>query len=126
MNNKLFGTTFAALLGSTVLFFGVTQASDFLIDRVIFPTEGFADQTYIGPYVVSNLPEEEAVVTVTTGVKGWFDQAQVQIQLQDAVVPFPLETVEFDTNSTITAAQDGANQPLHRRADAGRPQVRAD
>ena len=112
MNNKLFGTSFAALLGSTVLFFGVTQASDFVIDKVIFPTKGFADQTYIGPYDISNLPEEEAVVIVTTGVQGWFDQAQVQIQLQDAVVPFPLETVEFDTNSTVTTAQDGEKNGL--------------
>jgi len=112
MNNKLFGTTFAALLGSTVLFFGVTQAGTYVIDDLVFPSEEFEEQTYIGPYDVSNLPENEAAVTVQAGVKGWFDQATVQIKLQDAVVPFPLEVVQFNTDQTLTDAEDGAKNEL--------------
>ncbi|WP_075620475.1 VanW family protein [Paenisporosarcina indica] len=112
MNNKLLGSTLAALLGSTVLFFGVSQAGSYLIDDVIFPTKGFGDQTYIGPYDVSNLPEKEAAVTVSSGVQGWYSEAQVQIKLQDAVVPFPLEAVEFNTTSTLTSAQDGTKNGL--------------
>lgn len=112
MNNKLFGTTFVALLGSTVLFFGVTQAGTYVIDEVVFPSKGFGEQTYIGPYDVSNLPENEAVVTVQTGVKGWYGEANVQIKLQDAVVPFPVEVVQFNTDSTLTNAQDGAKNEL--------------
>ena len=112
MNNKVFGTTFAALLGSSVLFFGVTQAGTYVVNEVIFPAKDFGDQTYIGPFDVSNLPEEEAAVTIQTGVKGWFDQAQVKIKVQDAVVPFPLEVVEFNTNNTLTSAQDGAKNEL--------------
>ena len=112
MNNKVFGTTFAALLGSSVLFFGVTQAGTYVLNDVIFPAKDFGDQTYIGPFDVSNLPEEEAAVTIQTGVKGWFDQAQVKIKVQDAVVPFPLEVVEFNTNNTLTSAQDGAKNEL--------------
>lgn len=112
MNNKLFGTTFAALLGSSVLFFGVTQAGTYVINDIIFATKDFGDQTYIGPFDVSNLPEEEAAVTVQTGVKGWYDQAQVKIKVQDAVVPFPLEAVQFNTDSTLTSAQDGAKNEL--------------
>ncbi|MGB2991142.1 MAG: VanW family protein, partial [Paenisporosarcina sp.] len=64
------------------------------------------------PFDVSNLPEEEAAVTIQTGVKGWFDQAQVKIKVQDAVVPFPLEVVEFNTNNTLTSAEDGAKNEL--------------
>lgn len=112
MNNKVFGTTFAALLGSSVLFFGVTQAGTYVVNEVIFPAKDFGDQTYIGPFDVSNLPEEEAAVTIQTGVKGWFDQAQVKIRVQDAEVPFPLEVVEFNTNNTLTSAQDGAKNEL--------------
>ncbi|MCZ8536179.1 VanW family protein [Paenisporosarcina quisquiliarum] len=112
MNNKLFGTTFAALLGSTVLFFGVTQAGTFVIDDLVFPSEEFGEQTYIGPYDVSNLPETEAAVTVQTGVKGWFDQATVQIKLQDAVVPFPLEAVQFNTDQTLKEAENGSKNEL--------------
>ncbi|EPD54277.1 hypothetical protein HMPREF1210_00263 [Paenisporosarcina sp. HGH0030] len=112
MNNKLFGTTFVALLGSTVLFFGVTQAGTYVIDEVVFPSKGFGEQTYIGPYDVSNLPENEAAVTVQTGVKGWYGEASVQIKLQDAVVPFPVEVVQFNTDSTLTNAQDGAKNEL--------------
>ncbi|MGE6488278.1 hypothetical protein [Paenisporosarcina sp. NPDC076898] len=112
MNNKLFGTTFAALLGSTVLFFGVTQAGTYVINELVFSSEEFGEQTYIGPYDVSNLPENKAAVTVQTGVKGWFDQAIVQIKLQDAVVPFPLEAVQFNTDQTLTDAQDGAKNEL--------------
>ncbi|MFC6039731.1 hypothetical protein ACFPYN_09900 [Paenisporosarcina macmurdoensis] len=112
MNNKLFGTTFAALLGSSVLFFGVTQAGTFVIDDVIFASKEFGDQTYIGPFDVSNLPEEEAAITIQTGVKGWYDQAQVEIKLQDAIVPFPLEVIEFNTDGTLTSAQDGAKNEL--------------
>lgn len=112
MNNKLFGTTFATLLGSTVLFFGVTQAGTYVINEVVFPAKEFGDQTYIGPYDVSNLAENEAAVTVQTGVKGWYDEAQVQIKLQDAVFPFPLEVVRFDANSTLTKAQNGAKNEL--------------
>jgi len=112
MNNKLFGTTFAALLGSTVLFFGVTQAGTYVIDDLVFPSEEFGDQTYIGPYDVSNLPETEAAVTVQTGVRGWFDQATVQIKLQDAVVPFPLEAVQFNTDQTLKEAEDGSKNAL--------------
>lgn len=112
MNNKLFGTTFAVLFGSSVLFFGVTQAGTYVINDVIFASKEFGDQTYIGPFDVSNLPEEEAAVTVQTGVKGWYDQAQVEIKLQDAIVPFPLEVVEFNTDGTLTSAQDGAKNEL--------------
>lgn len=112
MNNKLFGTTFAALLGSSVLFFGVTQAGTYVIDEVIFPAQGFGEQTYIGPYDVSNLPESDAAVTVQTGVLSWFDQAQVQIKLQDAIVPFPLEVVKFDTDQTLSSAKDGSKNEL--------------
>lgn len=112
MNNKLFGTTFAVLLGSSVLFFGVTQAGTYLINDVIFASKQFGDQTYIGPFDVSNLLEEEAAVTVQTGVKGWYDQAQVKIKLQDAVVPFPLKAVQFNTDSTLTSAQNGAKNEL--------------
>ncbi len=112
MNNKLFGTTFAALLGSSVLFFGVTQAGTYVVNEIVFPKKDFGDQTYIGPFDVSNLPEEEAAVTIQTGVKGWFDQAQVNIKVQDAVVVFPLEAVQFNTNNTITSAQDGVKNEL--------------
>ncbi|QBP40763.1 VanW family protein [Paenisporosarcina antarctica] len=112
MNNKLFGTTFAALLGSSVLFFGVTQAGTYVINDVIFASKEYGDQTYIGPFDVSNLPEEEAAVTVQTGVKGWYDQAQVKIKLQDVIVPFPLEVVQFNTDRTLTSAEDGAKNDL--------------
>jgi len=112
MNNKLLGTTIAALLGSTILFYGVSQAGSYVIDEVIFPTKGFGDQTYIGPYDVSNLPEADAAVTVSSGVQGWYSDAKVQIKLQDAVVPFPLEAVEFNTTSTLTSAQDGTKNGL--------------
>lgn len=112
MNNKVFGTTFAALFGSSVLFFGVTHAGTYIVNDVIFPAKDFGDQTYIGPFDVSNLPEEEAAVTIQTGVKGWFDQAQVKIKVQDAVVPFPLDVIEFNTNNTLTSAQDGAKNEL--------------
>jgi len=113
MNNKLFGITFAALLGSSVLFFGFTQAGTYVIDKVIFPTKEFGDQTYIGPYDVSNLQEQDAAVTVQTGVQSWFDEALVKIKLQDAVVPFPLEAIQFNTDGTVTSAQDGEENELH-------------
>ena len=112
MNNKLFGTTLAALLGSSVLFFGVTQAGTYAINELIFPSKEFGDQTYIGPFDVSNLPEQEAASTIQTGVKGWYDQAQVKIKLQDAIVPFPLEVVQFNTDSTLISAKDGAKNEL--------------
>ncbi|MGB3260048.1 hypothetical protein [Paenisporosarcina sp.] len=112
MNNKLFGTTFVAMLGTTVLFFGLSQAGTYAINKVVFPTKGFGDQTYIGPYDVSNLPETDAAVTVQTGVKAWYDEAQVQIKLQDAIIPFPLEVVEFNTDRTLTSARDGAKNEL--------------
>jgi hypothetical protein len=112
MNNKLFAKTLAALLGSTVLFFGVTQAGTYVINEVIFASKEFGDQTYIGPFDVSNLPEEDAAVTIQTGVAGWYDQAKVEIKLQDAIVPFPLEVVEFNTDGTLTSAQNGAKNEL--------------
>ncbi|WP_019413851.1 VanW family protein [Paenisporosarcina sp. TG20] len=112
MNNKLFGTTFAALLGTSVLFFGLSQAGTYVIDEVVFPTKGFGDQTYIGPYDVSNLAEQDAAVTVQTGVQGWYDQALVQIRLQDAIIPFPLEAIEFNTDATLTTAQNGSKNEL--------------
>lgn len=112
MNNKLFGTTFAALLGSSVLFFGFTQAGTYVINKVIFPTKEFGDQTYIGPYDVSNLLEQDAAVTIQTGVQSWYDDAQIKIKLQDAVVPFPLEAIQFNTDETLTSAQDGVKNEL--------------
>lgn len=112
MNNKLFGITFATLLGSSVLFFGFTQAGTYVINKVIFPTKEFGEQTYIGPYDVSNLLEQDAAVTVQTGVQSWYDDAQIKIKLQDAVVPFPLEAIQFNTDGTLTSAQGGVKNDL--------------
>ena len=107
MNNKAFGITFAAVLASALLFFGVANAGAMAVDTWIFPTEEFGDNTYIGTTDVSNLEHEQAKQLFTGQVDSWRQTAELLVTYQDATANYPLNNAEILLDDTVRQAQTG-------------------
>ncbi|WKA52442.1 VanW family protein [Planococcus liqunii] len=107
MNNKVFGITFALVLASALLFFGVANAGAMAVDTWIFPTEEFEDNTYIGTTDVSNLEHEQAKQLFVGQVDSWRTSSELLVTYQDATASYPLENAEILLDETIAQAQSG-------------------
>lgn len=107
MNNKVFGITFAAVLASALLFFGVANAGAMAVDTWIFPTEEFGDNTYIGTTDVSNMEHEQAKQLFVGQVDSWSKTAELLVTYQDATASYPLKNAEILLDDTVRQAQSG-------------------
>ncbi|MBX0315081.1 VanW family protein [Planococcus glaciei] len=107
MNNKVFGMTFAAVLASALLFFGVANAGAMAVDTWIFPTEEFGDNTYIATTDVSNMEHEQAKQLFVGQVDSWRQTAELLVTYQDATASYPLNNAEILLDETVGQAQSG-------------------
>lgn len=107
MNNKVFGMTFAAVLASALLFFGVANAGTMAVDTWIFPTEEFGDNTYIATTDVSNMEHEQAKQLFVGQVDSWRQTAELLVTYQDATASYPLNNAEILLDETVGQAQSG-------------------
>ncbi|MBZ5201209.1 VanW family protein [Planomicrobium chinense] len=107
MDNKVFGITFAAILASALLLFGVANAGAMAVDTWIFPTEEFGDNTYIGTTDVSNMEHGEAKQLFVGQADLWRQTAELLVTYQDATASYPLKNAEILLDDTIRQAQSG-------------------
>lgn len=107
MDNKVFGITFAAILASALLFFGVANAGAMAVDTWVFPKEEFGDNTYIGTTDVSNMEHAEAKQLFVGQVDSWRQTAELLVTYQDATASYPLNNAEILLDDTVTQAQSG-------------------
>lgn len=108
MDNKVFGTTFLAIILSALLFFGVANAGSYAVDQWIFPTKEFGEDTYIGTTNVSDMELASASMALSGPIEAWKSSAELQVAYQDAVADYPLENVEVLLDETVEKAQDGS------------------
>ncbi|CEG23087.1 VanW like protein [Planococcus massiliensis] len=108
MDNKVFGTTFLAIILSAFLFFGVANAGALAVDKWFFPVEKFGDNTYIGATDVSNMEVTEAKQLFAGRVESWKQSAQLIVTYQDATANYPLDNAQILLDETVQRAQSGS------------------
>lgn len=119
MDNKVFGTTFLAIILSAFLFFGVANAGALAVDKWFFPVEKFGDNTYIGATDVSNMEVTEAKQLFAGRVESWKQSAQLIVTYQDATANYPLDNAQILLDETVQQAQNGSqNNFVFQLSDA--------
>ncbi|MDN7240348.1 VanW family protein [Planococcus sp. N028] len=108
MDNKIFARTFIVILTSALLFFGAANAGAFAVDKWVFPTETFGENTYIGTTDVSNMALADAKMLFTGQTEAWRSTAELHVTYQDATAKYPLDTAEILLDETVSQAQTGA------------------
>lgn len=107
MNNQIFGATFAAILVSGLLFFGVANAGAAVVDKWLFPTEEFGNNTYIGTTNVSNMEVASAMAQFSETTETWRQSSELLVTYQDAMASYPLDDAEILLDETAQQAQSG-------------------
>ncbi|MBU9672904.1 VanW family protein [Planococcus sp. CP5-4] len=107
MDNKVFGLTFLAVLASAMFFFGIANAGSYAVDNLLFSSEEYGDNTYIGTTDVSNMEVASAVSTVSSSFDSWKQNAALFVRFQDATAKYPLKHVEALVEETTSQAQSG-------------------
>ncbi|GKW46806.1 VanW family protein [Planococcus sp. NCCP-2050] len=119
MDNKVFGTTFLAIILSAFVFFGVANAGALAVDQWFFPAEKFGDNTYIGATDVSNMEVAEAKQLFAGRVESWKQSAQLIVTYQDATANYPLDNAEILLDETVQQARTGSqNNFIFQLSDA--------
>ncbi|SIT83251.1 VanW family protein [Edaphobacillus lindanitolerans] len=111
-NNKRTFTMVLGVLVSTVFFYLFASGGSLLAGNWLFPSKDFGDNTYIGPYDVSDLKEAQTTKVLSDGVTDLEGRFDVDVQYQDASFKLPPEAVSFDVQGTIDGANSGAENPL--------------
>ena len=107
MDNKVFGLTFLTVLASALVFFGIANAGSYAVDNLLFSSEVYGDNTYIGTTDVSNMEVASAVSTVSSSFDSWKQNAVLFVRFQDATAKYPLKHVEALVEETTSQAQSG-------------------
>lgn len=107
MDNKVFGLTFLAVLASAMVFFGIANAGSYAVDNLLFSSEEYGDNTYIGTTDVSNMEVASAVSTLSSSFDSWKQNAALFVRFQDATAEYPLKHVEALVDETAAQAQSG-------------------
>lgn len=107
MDNKVFGLTFLAVLASAMIFFGIANAGSYAVDHLLFSSEEYGDNTYIGTTDVSNMEVASAVSTLSGSFDSWKQNAALFVRFQDATAEYPLKYVEALVEETAAQAQSG-------------------
>ncbi|MCG7336990.1 G5 domain-containing protein [Sporosarcina sp. ACRSM] len=110
MGNKGILNTFIAVLAATLFFYGISTFGALAFSQA--STTFFDDQTYVGPYDISNQKEREAAEKLTTGFNELQSAFSVNLAYQDAVVALPEELVRLDAEQTIERAKSGEENPI--------------
>lgn len=107
MDNKVFGLTFLAVLASAMVFFGIANAGSYAVDNLLFSSEEYGDNTYVGTTDVSNMEVASAVSTLSSSFDSWKENAALFVRYQDATAEYPLKHVEALVEETAAQAQSG-------------------
>lgn len=112
MDNKVFGMTFLAVLASAMVFFGIANAGSYAIDNLLFSTDEFGDDTYIGTTDVSNMEVASAVSTLSGNFEEWKQNAALIVQYQDAVAEYPLKHASIRLEDITVQSKSGQQNNL--------------
>ncbi|WP_341960820.1 VanW family protein [Planococcus maritimus] len=112
MDNKVFGLTFLAVLASAMVFFGIANAGSYAIDNILFSTDEFGDNTYIGATDVSNMEVASAVSTLSNNFEEWKQSATLLVQYQDAAAEYPLKHAAIRLDELTAETQSGQQNNL--------------
>ncbi|WP_404337431.1 hypothetical protein [Planococcus rifietoensis] len=107
MDNKVFGLTFLAVLASAMVFFGIANAGSYAVDNLLFSSEEYGENTYVGTTDVSNMEVASAVLTLSGSFDSWKENAALFVRYQDATAEYPLKHVEALVEETAAQAQSG-------------------
>lgn len=111
MGHKGFLNTFIAVLAATLFFYGLSTFGALAFGQAT--TKVFEDQTYVGPFNISNSKEQEALEKLTTDFTELQSALSVDLAYQDAVVPLPKELVQLDVEQSLERAESGVENPIN-------------
>ncbi|KZE39995.1 hypothetical protein AV656_01575 [Bhargavaea cecembensis] len=111
-SNKKSLSVFMGVLASTFFFYIFASGGSMLAGNLLFPSKDFGENTYIGPYDVSDFKEPETVKVLSDGVTDLQGRFDVNIVYQDASFQLPQEAVSYDVDGTIDNASSGQENPM--------------
>ncbi|WP_432355785.1 G5 domain-containing protein [Sporosarcina sp. A2] len=111
MGNRTVITYFLSILGASLLFFGIASAGSFAAETFIFGKR-FGDHTYAGPFNLSKQTGKEAEIKLTSDLLGMQDKIQADLLYQDALIPLPVELVQYNPAATIEQAESESENSL--------------
>ncbi|MFC7364706.1 MULTISPECIES: VanW family protein [Bhargavaea] len=111
-SNKKILSILSGVVASTAFFYLFASGGSILAGNLLFPSKDFGENTYIGPYDVSDFKEPETVKVLSEGVTDLEGRFDVSIIYQDASIQLPKEAVSYDVDSTIDNASSGQENPM--------------
>ena len=112
MENKKILNVLIGVLLSTLFFYLFASGGSLLAGNLLFPSKDFGENTYIGPYDVSDYKEAETTKVLNEGVSDLQSRFDVEVRYLDGSFTLPPEAVEFDVPGTINEADTGQENPL--------------
>ncbi|MCM3086599.1 VanW family protein [Bhargavaea ginsengi] len=119
MENKKIMNVLIGVLLSTFFFYLFASGGSLLAGNLLFPSKDFGENTYIGPYDVSDYKEAETTKVLNEGVTDLQSRFDVEIRYLDGSFKLPQEAVEYDVSGTINEADSGQENPLLVRVKDG-------
>ena len=110
MGHKGLLNTFIAVLAATLFFYGLSTFGALAFSQA--STKVFGDQTYVGPFEISNYKEKEALEKLTYDFTELQLAFSVNLAYQDAVVALPKELVRLEIGQTIERAKSEMENPI--------------
>ena len=123
MENKKVLNVLLGVLLSTFFFYLFASGGSLLAGNLLFPSKDFGENTYIGPYDVSDFKEAETAKVLNEGVSDLQSRFEVEVRYLDGSFQLPQEAVEFDVQGTISGADSGQENPLVVRVKEGAVQT---
>ena len=102
--------TFIAVLAATLFFYGLSTFGALAFSQA--STKSFGDQTYVGPFEISNYKEKEALEKLAYDFTELQLAFSVNLAYQDAVVALPKELVRLEIGQTIERAKSEMENPI--------------
>lgn len=119
MENKKILNVLIGVLLSTFFFYLFASGGSLLAGNLLFPSKDFGENTYIGPYDVSDYKEAETTKVLNEGVTDLQSRFDVEIRYLNGSFKLPQEAVEYDVSGTINEADSGQENPLLVRVKDG-------
>lgn len=103
---------FSVIMLSTLLIFSFSHFGVKAFEGIVSKTNGFPDNTWIGPINASGLEKSEVSQQLVTKVTEWQTNSTVQLSYKETNGLFPIEEIIFNIDASVQSAKDSEKNEL--------------